>query len=311
MEKIAILFNPSSNRGKSLKALKNLKKFFENQNLKFELFLSKNVEDFKNLSLKLSNDYEILSIAGGDSSYTIAIDYILKNKREGLPIFSFIPTGSSNDIPREFNILNLKDAANSLKRMNHRKMDVGYIMIEDKIANYFLGQVNIGMGAEVNMEVEKMKKSKFPLKNQKLMGFTSVVRTYKKGNRAKSLKIKKTNESELNGKFLISLFSNIKYWVTGKKVLPVAEIDDGILDLMIVNDINFLKLLKLYSKLKKEEHLNDKDIITDKSKTFEIEGEEPFSIQYDGEILFNNNSSLFYKVKIGVLKNRIKVLTNI
>jgi len=311
MEKIAILFNPSSNRGKSLKKLKNLKNLFEKENIKFELFLSKNVEDFKNLSLKLANNFEILSIAGGDSSYTIAIDHILKNKKEVLPIFSFIPTGSSNDIPREFNTLNLKDAAKSLKRINYKEMDVGYIIQDNKIINHFLGQVNIGIGVEVNMEVEKMKKSKFPLKSQYLMGFSSIVKTYKRAKGAKRLNIKNNNGLNLTGNFLISLFSNIKYWATGKKVLPSAKTDDGVLDLMIINDIGFFKLLKLYSKVIREKHLNDNNVIIDKNKSFEIEGKEPFSIQCDGEILFNNNSPHFQKIRIGVLNKKIKVLVNI
>ncbi len=311
MEKIAILYNPSSNRGKSAKKIKKLREFLNNNSVPYSLIVSESLDDFKKKALNLSDDYNYLGIAGGDSSYSIAIDHIIKNQKEKrVPTFVFFPTGSSNDITREFNIYQIEDSIKAIKTGNKKKIDLGIVKTDKGEEFFFLGQVNIGLGAEVNEEVSRLLKTRFPIKNQSVLGFISILKTYKNKKIPLNLEIT-NNEIKIKGDYLIALFSNIKYWATGRILFPDAFPDDGNLHAITIAPISFSRLLKLDRKVKSGKHLSSEEINITKGKSFKVQSKNPFKVQIDGEILrANDKKTLFNSIEIMIREKRISVLVN-
>ncbi len=310
MNNIAILYNPSANSGKSIKQLNSLKKTLSDNEINAKIFVSDSPEMFKELAKKLAENYHYLGIAGGDSSYTITVNTLIKNNIKALPHLFFIPTGSSNDIPREFGIFNLEDSIKAIKEGKAISVDLGVVKDSKDEIFYFLGQANIGLGVEVNYFVEKIKRGKFPIKNQFILGFYSVIKTYLTNSGSKFLKLVFTDEEEIEGRFLISLFSKIKFWATGKKIFPVSSVNNGRINFLALSEVGFFRLLKINNELNRQENFYDENIIIKNPKKIKVFSKEPFYLQVDGEIVSKDDKNIeFNEIEICSREKILKILS--
>ena len=79
--------------------------------------------------------------------------------------------------------------------------------------------------------------------------------------------------------------ANSKYTGTTFFIAPEAEIDDGMLDIIILNKISRLKLLKVFTSIFDGTHINYPEIEYIKAKSIKVIEEKPGKLIPDGEIL--------------------------
>ncbi|MCP2604700.1 hypothetical protein NLC29_00900 [Candidatus Aminicenantes bacterium AH-873-B07] len=298
-KEIAILFNPGAKKGRALKEKEKLEKLLKSYGISYNLFISKDLEHIKEIVKEKSKIYKIIVGAGGDSTFQIIVDEIIKNNLN--VIFGMIALGSSNDIAKEYNLDSLEKACLALKRKRIKKIDVGCIKKEKEVISYFIGQANIGLGVFVNKYVEELvRKNSFFGKNQILAGGLGIINSYFSKKIPILLNIS-TNDEKIHGHFLLAVFSNIKYWATGKKVNPYALIDDGKLDCCLIKYCRFPRLLQITVSATKGKHVKAKEVSIIQSSNFEVSSEIPFEIQVDGEILGGYKNPLkFREISINV-----------
>ncbi len=306
---IPILFNPSSGKGKALKQKNRIKNRFDNLSINYKIFVSKDENHMRELVKELSenNNEEIMAVAGGDSTFTIVANELIKNNIN--KTIAMIGIGSSNDIPREFNIQKIDKIVHAIKEKRSKFIDLGLIESKDKYKLYFIGQANIGLGAFVNRDVEMSTyiKKKSP---QIIHGLHSIIKIYK--NKKIPIEMQITTDSEqYNSEWTIALFSNIRYWATGKLVLPDAKSDDGYLDGFFLKKSSFLRLVKLGILASKGKHAKDNKIIIARSKQYIVESNIPFFIQADGDILGGwENPKLFNRIIIKNIPKKLKIISD-
>jgi diacylglycerol kinase family enzyme len=133
-----------------------------------------------------------------------------------------IALGSSNDIAREFDLLDLDRACQALKRGKTRCIDLGVVEHGGKILRYFIGQANIGLGARVNRHVKEItEKNPRLARFQSLAGTVGIIRSY----RDKEIPVPLTVRADgwqKDGFYIVANFSNIRYWATGRMLNPAA-----------------------------------------------------------------------------------------
>lgn len=99
------------------------------------------------------------------------------------------------------------------------------------------------------------------------------------------------NGEKINGKYLMVCIGNGRFYGGGYKGAPIADINDGLLDVVLVKKISRFKILPVLLKYKKGLHMTENDIIpkykgflsfyrTDKIK---ITTDKSFIINLDGE----------------------------
>jgi len=306
-EEIAIIFNPGAGRGKAIKEREKLEKLLKNYGISYNLFVSKNLEHIRELVKERSKDHKIIVGAGGDSTFQIIVDEIIRNDLNN--IFGLIALGSSNDIAKEFNLDSLEKACLALKRMRIKKIDVGYVKKGSEIISFFIGQANIGLGVFVNKYVGKLaRKSPFFGKRQILAGTLGIINSYLSKKIPVPLNIK-ADGRKTHGYFLLAVFSNIKYWATGKKINPHALVDDGKLDCCLIKYCGFPRLLQIAVSATRGEHIKTKEVSIIQSSSFKISSEIPFEIQVDGEILGGYERPLkFNEISINVFPKILSLI---
>ena len=86
----------------------------------------------------------------------------------------------------------------------------------------------------------------------------------------------------LNNVFII--VSNSKYTGGDYLIAPKAEIDDGLLDIIIVNSLSRLNLISTFPKIFDGSHINTKFVDYIHAKHITFEAKDPKILSPDGEV---------------------------
>jgi len=282
-DKVAVLFNPSAGRGKAIGMKNRVEACLHRHGVTYDLFITGNEKELKALACEHALTYATVVGAGGDSTFHLIMNEIIK--AGAVARFGMIGVGSSNDIDREFGVDSLEKAGRALKRGWTRRVDLGCIVRGSETLRYYLGQANVGLGAQVNGYVHALARRKPALgRRQTLAGVLGVIRSYRSGILPLSLTVD-SGAGTVSGEFVAAVFSNIRYWATGKLIVPEARPDDGILDACLIGMCPFGRLARIARLAGKGRHGMMKEVRFLRSSSFEVSSETPFEIQTDGEII--------------------------
>jgi len=306
-DKIPILFNPSAGKGKALRNKNRLEHLLRAYDIPYDLFITRSEEDLKKLTRENARRGQTLVGAGGDSTFHIMVDEIMKSGEE--VNFGMIGLGSSNDISREIQADTLEKACLALQAGKRMRIDLGCISKEKTILRYFIGQANIGLGAWVNRYVENLAQGRLHLwRNQVFAGTLGIIRSYL----AKKIPVSLTIESEegkVAGQYVLAVFSNIRYWATGREINPAARPDDGWLDACLIEACSLPRLARLAALSRRGKHVKAKEVKILRSRDFVISSEHPFLVQADGEILGGTGEAAsFNTIQFTVIPQALNII---
>ncbi len=308
MEKVAILFNPSSGKGRATQKRRTLQKFLKAAGVMYDWFESRHEEDLRDLVKVTVEDYPTLVAAGGDTTMLIVINELMRLKADNA--LGMIGLGSCNDVVREFEIHSLRSACRAIKRNHSRRIDLGMAIAGEKVLRYYPGQASIGLAVLINQYVERVVKRSPRLgKYQTLSG----LRGGWQALRSAGLPMELTVESEsgtLQGEFILAVFNNIRYYAAGKMATPRARTDDGLLDAFLVKKCSFSRLAYITFLTPPGAYAEKKETVFIQAPRFTVKSNKPFSIQIDGEILSTaNNPKEFKKIVFASAPQSLKIIS--
>lgn len=284
MNNIYIL-NPAAGQGAALK--------YKSNDSNDIVHITQSVGDAENYVYEccLYNPQTRFIVYGGDGTINEVVNGIMNAGAGEFARISIIPVGTGNDFIR------------NLKKGENRTVDV--IRYNGR---YAVNIINIGFDCDVVYETIHIKKLPFISGSMAyILGVAKVLF----GSIGADLSVRFTdinnNEFHYDGVFLLAAIANGSYYGGGFHAAPLSSMQDGLLDIMIVNKISRLKFVSLVGDYKKGLHMNSntnlptekyKDIINFyRCKSLEINNLNRVCV--DGEVL--NLSSL----KIEVIKQAI------
>jgi diacylglycerol kinase (ATP) len=283
MEKVAILFNPSAGKGRAAKKQQALENCLKEQGVTYDWFISRSEDDLRNLVEATAKKYPTLIAAGGDTTFLIVINEML---RLGLDnTLGMIGLGSCNDVVREFEIHSLKRACLAIKRNRSRRIDLGIVLENENILRYYPGQASIGLAVLINQYVERVVKRSPRLgKYQTLSGLRGGWQALRSADLPMNLTVEYENGT-LHGEFILAVFNNIRYYAAGKMATPRARTDDGLLDAFLVKKCSFSRLAYITFLTPPTAYAEKKETVIIQAPRFTVKSDKPFTVQIDGEIL--------------------------
>jgi diacylglycerol kinase (ATP) len=312
MEKIAILFNPSSRRGKSGKAKERIERILNNNRIDYDLFVSESEAHLKQLTLEKAPKYPMLVGVGGDTTFNIMVRKLLRENSPP-PALGMIATGSANDIVRSLGILKIKEACAAIKRGSTTTMDVGCIKIDRKSKPYyFLGSLSIGLSTAVNRYVAKFQQNHNVIARvqpfyQLFPGLFGIHDFFTKNKPPLQLKIKYSNNGkpsikELDYSLLVIL--NTPYYANGLKLGIDNGSFDGILDCCAIDTRGFWDTFVMALKIQRGTHTQCQNVEYVHSSSFKASSQYPLDLLADGEIIEEVK-----EFEVSIIKEKIKVLS--
>ena len=278
--KVLLVYNPYAGHGKAKKLFPEIEKELIRKNVKFDIQFT----EYRGHAIEIVRDADISSYdgiiaAGGDGTLFEVINGLYKNEyRKKLKIpLGVLPIGTGNAFCRDIGLKTdeWKESIALIAGKKTRPVDVGKINTHGQIY-YFLNIVGLGFVADANKDAQKLK-----IFGDFSYTLAVLYEIIKLGNYDLEMKI---DGKIINRENIFVEVSNTRY-TANFLMAPDAKIDDGYLDITLLNKTTRRKVLKAFPKIFNGEHIYEDDIETFKAKKIEIKTNVPKVLTPDGELL--------------------------
>ena len=303
----SFLVNPASRSGRGQKYWELIKPVLEERKIPYQVFFSKGPGDMVKLSRQLTSSLSPegedvhLVVLGGDGTANEAVQGIADFSRTR---FSYIPTGSSNDLARDAGISRnpLEALERILSSARERRMDVGFLHYNTAYLpeasqpadvppdRRFLVSCGIGFDAGVCQEAMKSRMKDFlnkvGLGKLTYLGI-ALKQLMRSGRDSAELVIDENSPSaksiRLPGLMFIACMSHC-YEGGGFYFCPGADAADGMLDLCTVSGVPKWKVLLVLPTAFQGKHYRYNGVERYGGQTIHIRTSAPLWVHTDGEV---------------------------
>jgi diacylglycerol kinase (ATP) len=256
---------------------------------------------------------DAILIFGGDGTVHRYLPQLVELR---IPVL-VVPCGSGNDFAHALNLRSFQDSLAAWRTFscgggNLRTIDLGVVtpLIADEEADevpephYFCCVGGIGLDAEVARRANRLPRwlrarggyvfSLLPA----LAGFASVPmkisvpraehQTAPAAQTAKSI--------------MVTAFANASSYGGGMKIAPQAQLDDGLLDVCVINHMNKLELFCLFPTVYFGRHLTVPQVEYFQTERLKLETEAPQDVYADGEYVCRT------PIEVGVARGALRVI---
>lgn len=219
----------------------------------------------------LEDDYDYVLVAGGDGTVDTVVN-TMKSKGIDLPI-AILPVGTANDFAKLIGMpQNIEEACERILTSKVKNVDLG--KINDK---YFINVASTGLFTDISQKTDTNLKNAIGKLAYYVKGIEQIPKF-----RKLSIKVK-SQEVNYDGDMFLMLVFNGR--TAGNLNLAYkAEIDDGLLDVIIIKACMIKDMLPLFIKIVRGDHLeNANGLIYFKTDSLYIECHEEIVTDIDGE----------------------------
>lgn len=283
-----IVVNPKAGSGKGLIDWPIISNTLNRKGIDFTCVFTEHKYHAVELTVKAIKDgYRKLVAIGGDGTLHevvngIFIQDLVDSKDITLAV---IPAGNGNDWVRMYGTSKSYNLAiEAMVESNTILQDVAKIEFYDSNVRHYRYMANgsgVGFDAAVAIKYNKLKENGRSGNWLYLYSLVKIFLTYK----SKKFKIVVDGELFSNEPLLSASVGICKFSGGGMQQLPIAKIDDGLMDITVIKRMNKLRIIKdLKSLFNGKIHQNSKVIHT-QCKSIEIESFPQSRIEVDGEPL--------------------------
>ena len=225
---------------------------------------------------------DLLIVVGGDGTISEVVNGL---GRAGFPeavTLAILPAGTGNDLAATLAIPDDPDEAEAVLRQNRvRNLDVVRVRSESIGEQFFINVATGGMGAEVSGAADAEMKKRWG-KLSYLRASLEVAREYE----AKEVTL--TLDGARRKLRAVNLaIGNCRYAGSGWLAAPRANPEDGLLDLVVIEDVGVQEVLTLApTVLADSDYLNKEGVFFARAKEIRVEA-SPGSLEFtvDGEVI--------------------------
>ena len=275
--KLLIIFNPKAAHGRSVRKLKEIKAKFESLNIHTKFIATTHPGHAKELvaTTDLSH-FDGVIAAGGDGTVFEVLNGLYEHPKPARVPLGLLPIGTGNAFARELGLqpANWSDAIDIVHRQRVREVDVGFVNSANG-SYYFLNIVLIGFAVDASLSARKLK----------IFGNAA----YTLATLWQVLKLKSYPlVMEVDGQVIRSdnvfvTISNSRYTGTHFLIAPGASIDDGQLDVTVLQKLSRLRILKLFPTIYSGRHVEYSEISNLKGARISIQSPQTMLLGPDGE----------------------------
>jgi len=267
---LALLVNPASAHGRTLKLLPALEQGLDARRVSFRVERTRGLEDGVERALQAAEAGEIPVVVSGDGLIG-AVGGALAGSETPLGI---VPGGRGNDLARVLGVPTDPDAAAAtLARRELRSIDVGEVN-----GKRFLGIVSVGFDSVAN---ERANQTRWLRGN--LVYAYSGIRTLLGWKPARFTLAVGERRERFTG-YSVSV-ANSRAFGGGMFIAPDAELDDGEFDVVTVGEVGKLRFLSNLPKVFKGTHVEEDEVRVFRAARLELSASRPFPVYADGEHL--------------------------
>jgi len=289
--KLFLIVNPAAGKNKGAKAIEKAIPLLKQKGIQSEVTTS----NFAGHAIELAQQFDpskfdgIIAIGGDGTLFEVINGLLKKYQSFDLPVGQ-IPVGTGNSFIKDLAIQTIEDAIEKIAGGTSRKVDVGFFKYPEG-EHYFINLLGTGFVANVAHRAGKYK-AFGPL--------SYVIGVFEEVARLKSVPMEITIDGKVyQREYIFTEICNSTKTGGNMIMAPDAKIDDGLLDIILLNRISRLNLLKVFPQIFKGTHVNDSHVETFKGKHIKIITETLQRLTPDGEVFGSTPIEVF------ILPNKI------
>jgi YegS/Rv2252/BmrU family lipid kinase len=287
LKETLIVVNPTSGGGRTEKRWPQIERVLAGSGLDFQVAFTTGPGDATRIARRgIREGRSLIVAAGGDGTISETAAGFFS---EGAPIpgptrFGVLPTGTGGDFRRTFDIpIDPAAAARVLVGGAQRRIDAGLVRYIDHGGHpeqrVFVNIADAGIGGDVVRRVNTGPKS---LPGPVTFYLATVRSLLAWRNRPVAVTVDGLRRELVAQQVVVA---NCQYYGGGMRIAPMAVPDDGLLDLVLIGDVNLVENARGLGKLRKGTHLEERSPkwMVFRGRRVEVESPYPIPLDVDGE----------------------------
>ena len=264
-----IIFNPEAGRGKAQAALPVVQYHLKRAKIDYQIHQLEAVADHEVLIQSFGKDDVVVAL-GGDGTVNALLPGLLKLPRK----LAVIPTGMINNLARAAGISRrVPEAVRTMLTGTSKLVDIGVINHQ----KYFINGMGIGFDGQVNLEGNEIQ----TMAGNKVY-IIAIAKAFRKFEPI-------LVHLELNGGIIDTaifqlVIGNSPFMGGGFRLTPDALMDDGALDIALVEPLKKGRIVRNIRKLRNGQGDVLNEVHLDRTTELIFASTIPIPVHYDGEI---------------------------
>tara|TARA_B100001123_G_scaffold125519_1_gene146245 strand:- start:615 stop:1502 length:888 start_codon:yes stop_codon:yes gene_type:complete len=277
MKKFYLVVNPKGGAKKGLEILKKVRPIFENSGAQIDVLETEyagHAEEYaKTMDYK---GYDGFCAIGGDGTMHEVINGMLKREDGQMLPIGLITGGTGNAFMHDLECLDPIESVERIMKGHLRPIDIARVDANGQLF-YAFNIIGWGMVTDATSLAEKLR-----WLGETRYNIGAIYEVIKSKKRISKLII---DNEEIIEDFVFIIACNTIHTGKAMKIAPLAKVDDGKIDIVIVRKASRVQLLKLFPKLFTGEHIDSPLVEYDQIESFSIVPEETSAITIDGELI--------------------------
>lgn len=303
MESSLIILNPWAGRGTAGQRRPALEEALRAANADFSLVTTHARGGATELAWQgVEQGFERIIAVGGDGTINEVVNGIKGaeasiGKRARLGI---VPLGTGSDFVKSLDDIDASDIPGAVRRITSSKsrpVDLGHVRVGDGEGRYFVNALSMGLDAQV--AAESLKITKLKGLAVYMMAIVRALANYK----AHSMLVQ-YDDRRVHRRLLFASIANGRCQGGGFWLTPDARIDDGLLDLCLVDNLRLDEIIRYIPKVMEGTHTSLKQVTMGRARTVKLECSAPVPVATDGEVIATDAR----EVTVETFPNALEVL---
>jgi diacylglycerol kinase (ATP) len=272
-----VIVNPMAGGGRALRAESLVASYLAEQGRRVQFVHSRGSEDVRELAAKAAaSGYRYVVALGGDGAFHHVVEGVYGTDA----IAGFFPAGNGNDIARDLGIPgDPVRAANLFLHARARAVDLVRVRFGGGRTAHFIGAGGMGLDAEAAH-----------LANTRFKNWPGVAR-YLAGTlwafyHEPPFELRAEMDGvRWAGRALFAAVANATSYGSGVKIAPEARMDDGWLDVVLVEEVSWTRLVEAVPILLTSGDLRYEEVHRFRCRRLRLQADRPAKVHGDGELL--------------------------
>jgi diacylglycerol kinase (ATP) len=290
-----VFVNPCAGGGKAGRKSAAVEGEFARNGFRARFVESRSAGQFRiGVRAAIAEGYKTLIAMGGDGTLQLLV-------REALGCdvnIGVVPVGGGNDFAAALGIRNWKQAVKAIARGKTRAVDVVRATFANGEAAEYLGGGGVGLDAEA-ARYACGRFLKWPGRLRYLASAIAALRGY----RGVNVELQCPGRDPLRKRVLLAAALNTRSYGGGVRLAPEARLDDGELDIVVIEMLSRLEVARLLPRLLLTGELKTERLTRFRAAKARLSADERSGFHGDGELVGNT------PVKIEVMPKAIRVFT--
>lgn len=301
MDKLLIILNPWAGRGTAGRRRPELEQALREHDADYQIVTTHALGGATELAWQgVEHGYERIVAVGGDGTINEVVNGIKGAEAEfgRRAQLGVIPLGTGSDFIKVLDGVEANDIGGGVRRAvgeRMRAVDLGRVQVGDRAPRFFINA--LGMGLDAQVAAESLKLTKLKGLAVYLVAIIRALANYK----AHPMTVE-YDGSRIHRRLLFASPANGRCQGGGFWLTPDALIDDGLLDICLVDNMRLDEIIRHLPKVMEGTHTSMKQVTMGRARNISVQCAAPIPVATDGEVIATDARSVVVETLPGAIE---------